>query len=39
MAEYTDENGELLYGESHILCNLFSVGAIERMGQIHFLIM
>ncbi len=32
MAEATDENGELLYGESHILCNLFSVGAIERMG-------
>ena len=32
MAESTDENGELLYGESHILCNLFSVGAIERMG-------
>ena len=32
MAESTDKNGELLYGESHILCNLFSVGAIERMG-------
>ena len=32
MAEAVDENGELLYGESHILCNLFSVGAIERMG-------
>ena len=32
MADSTDENGELLYGESHILCNLFSVGAIERMG-------
>ncbi len=32
MAEATDENGELLYGESHILCNLFSVDAIERMG-------
>ena len=32
MAETTDENGELLYGESHILCNLFSVSAIERMG-------
>ena len=24
--------GELLYGESHILCNLFNVKAIERMG-------
>ena len=32
MAEATDENGELLYGESHILCNLFSIEAIERMG-------
>ena len=32
MAEARDENGELLYGESHILCNLFSVDAIERMG-------
>ena len=32
MAEAVDENGELLYGESHILCNLFSVDAIERMG-------
>lgn len=32
MAEAVDKNGELLYGESHILCNLFSVDAIERMG-------
>lgn len=32
MAEAKDENGELLYGESHILCNLFSISAIERMG-------
>ncbi len=32
MAESTDKNGELLYGESHILCNLFSVDAVERMG-------
>ena len=32
MAEATDKNGELLYGESHILCNLFNVDAIERMG-------
>lgn len=32
MAEAVDENGELLYGESHILCNLFSVDSIERMG-------
>ncbi len=32
MAEAIDESGELLYGESHILCNLFSVEAVERMG-------
>lgn len=32
MAEARDEEGELLYGESHILCNLFSVDAVERMG-------
>jgi len=32
MSEATDENGELIYGESHILCNLFNVSAIERMG-------
>ena len=32
MAESTDENGELLYGESHILCNLFSLNSVERMG-------
>ena len=33
MAEARDENGELLYGESHILCNLFSLDAVERMGE------
>ena len=32
MAEAVDENGELVYGESHILCNLFNISAIERMG-------
>lgn len=31
MAEATDENGELLYGESHILCNLFSRKALEEI--------
>ena len=30
MAEETTDNGELKYAESHILCNLFSVEAIER---------
>ena len=33
MAEARDKNGELLYGESHILCNLFNISAIERMGK------
>lgn len=32
MAEARDKDGELLYGESHIVCNLFSVDAVERMG-------
>lgn len=33
MAEETNENGELKYGESHILCNLFSVKAIEEISK------
>ena len=33
MAEARDTAGELLYGESHILCNLFRIDAIERMGK------
>jgi UDP-N-acetylglucosamine pyrophosphorylase len=33
MAEKVNEKGELVYGESHILCNLFNVSAIERMGK------
>ena len=33
MAEAIDEKGELLYGESHILCNLFNLEAVERMGK------
>ena len=33
MAEARDESGELLYGESHILCNLFNISAVERMGK------
>ena len=32
MANATDERGELIYGESHILCNLFNINAVERMG-------
>ena len=33
MSEETDENGELKYGESHILCNLFNIEAIEKMSK------
>ena len=31
MAEQVDENGELVFGESHINCNLFNVEAIEEV--------
>ena len=30
MAEETDENGELLYGEAHIMFNLFSLKALKE---------
>lgn len=33
LAEATDENGELLYGESHILCNEFHISALEQISQ------
>ena len=33
MAEATGKDGELLYGESHILCNLFSIKAIEQISK------
>ena len=29
MAKETDEEGELLFGESHIMCNLYSIKALE----------
>ncbi len=31
MAEMINGDGELIYGESHILCNLFNIKAIESM--------
>ena len=31
MSERVDENGELVFGESHINCNLFSLSAIEEV--------
>ena len=33
MAEATNKDGGLVYGESHILCNLFSVAAIEEISK------
>ena len=32
MAERRDDNGELIFGESHINCNLFNIKAIEKIG-------
>lgn len=33
MAEELDDNGELKYGESHIMCNLFTIDAIEKISK------
>ena len=33
MAAETTPNGELKYGESHILCNLFNIKAIEKISK------
>ena len=33
MAEKREKDGELTYGESHILCNMFNVKAIEKIGK------
>ena len=33
MAEETDTNGELKYGEAHIMCNLYSIDAIEKISK------
>ena len=33
MAEEVDENGELKFGESHIMCNLYTIEAIERVSK------
>ncbi|MBR3325553.1 MAG: UDPGP type 1 family protein [Clostridia bacterium] len=35
MAEELDENGELKYGESNTLCNLFSLKAIEKVSEVN----
>ncbi len=33
MAEEVDNNGELKYGESHIMCNLYTIDAIEKVSR------
>ena len=33
MAEEVDNNGELKFGESHIMCNLFTIEAIEKISK------
>lgn len=33
MANLRDENGELFYGESHIMCNMFHVNALKSIGE------
>ena len=35
MAEQIDEEGELLFGEAHIMCNLFSIEALEKVSKVH----
>lgn len=30
MIEAVDENGEMIFGESHIMCNLFNIKALEK---------
>lgn len=33
LSELRDENGELLYGEAHIMCNLFTIEAIKKIAE------
>lgn len=33
MAEEVDSNGELRFGESHIMCNLYTIEAIEKISK------
>ena len=34
LIEEVDENGELMYGESHIMCNLYALAAIEKIANV-----
>ena len=36
MARLRDEEGELFYGEAHIMCNLFNVSVLENIGKTYF---
>lgn len=35
LAKEKDENGQLKYGNAHIMCNLFSIKAIEKISEEH----
>lgn len=37
MAEQRDRQGELKYGESHIMCNLYTIDAIEKASTEHLM--
>lgn len=37
MAEEMDDNHELKYGESHIMCNLYTIEAIEKVSKEHLM--
>lgn len=37
MAEEVDEEGELKFGESHIMCNLYTIDAIEKISKEHLI--
>ena len=37
MAEEIDTSGELKYGESHIMCNLYTIEAIEKVSKEHLM--
>lgn len=37
MAEEVDADGELKYGESHIMCNLYTIEAIEKISKEHLM--
>lgn len=34
LAEAVDEDGDLIYGESHIMCNLFSINILKKLAEV-----